>query len=472
MKAIPIIPNSIVVHLGSPDRPAENITVPFVDYVKNVVSSEIYPTWNYNAIVANTLAVISFALNRIYTEFYPSRGKNFDITSSTAIDQKYVKDRNIFDNISKIVDDFFYVYVRRKGNIEPLATKFCNGTTVTCNGLSQWGSEYMARGGSNYLDILYSYYGYDIELVYNAPIRDLKYSYPGVLKRGNAGLGVQYAQIMLNVVSNAYPSIPKLSVDSKFGINTEKAVKKFQSVFELNPDGIIGKSTWYELVRLYVGLNRLNELNSLGQKFYGVSLTYPEAIRFGDRGRNVQIIQYFINVIAENTGQLSSIPIDGIFGVETLNAVKNFQQYKGLNVDGIVGKATWNEMYDVVLGVYKTDILNLTYIVSNTKPYPNKIIKMWDSGENVTYVQTLLNAVFKAFNTALPVTVNGFFDAATGNSVNRFQLAYDLPVSASVDERTWNELNQQYYNATAVFNNQKSQSPAYTLKLGVSDKGD
>ncbi len=472
MQAIPIIPNTITVHLGPPDRDAENVTVPFVDYVKNVVSSEIYPTWNYNAIVANTLAITSFALNRIYTEFYPSRGKNFDITSSTAIDQKFVKNRNIFENISRIVDDFFYVYIRRKGNIEPLAAKFCNGTTVTCSGLSQWGSEYMARGGSNYLDILYSYYGYDIELVYDAPIRDLKYSYPGILQLGNGGLGVTYAQIMLNRVSNAYPSIPKLIVDGKFGQMTEKAVKKFQSVFELNPDGIIGKSTWYELVRLYVGLNRLNELNSLGQKYYGVSLIYPEAIRFGDRGKNVQIIQYFINVIAENTGQLNSVAIDGIFGNDTLNAIKNFQSQNGLNVDGVVGEATWNKMYDVVKGVQNTDVLNIKYRVAETLPYPDKLLRLGDKGNDVAYIQTLLNAVFKAFNTALPVTVNGYFDTATANSVSRFQLAYDLSVSGGVDERTWNELNQQYYNSLSIFNNAFEQSPAKELKRGDVDGGE
>lgn len=448
MAVSPIIPNTITVHLGPPDQPAENIRVPFVDYVKNVVSSEIYPTWDYNAIVANTLAIISFALNRVYTEFYPSRGKDFDITNSTAIDQKFVKNRNIFDNISSIVDEYFNVYIRRKGFVEPLASKFCNGTTVTCNGLSQWGSEYMAREGNNYLDILRAYYGDNIELVYDAPIQNIRYSYPGALKVGSSGIGVTHAQIMLNRIAEAYPSIPKLAVDGIFGSKTEQSVKQFQKIFNLVPDGIVGKATWYEMVRLYVGLNRLNELNSLGQQyFYGTLLTYINAIKYGDRGNGVQIIQYLLNVIAENTGYIDSVPIDGIFGNNTLNAVKNFQQMNGLAVDGIVGEATFNKMVEAVRGIFNTDSINLDYVVPNILPYPNRDYGNGDSGANVSYIQRLLNGIFIAFKTALPVNVTGYFDDVTTQSVSRFQLSYELPVTGVVDERTWNELNTQYKNA-------------------------
>ena len=470
MKNIPVIPNTITVHLGPPDKPAENVTVPFVDYVKNVVSSEIYPTWDYDAIVANTLAITSFALNRVYTEFYPSRGKNFDITSSTAIDQKYIKGRNIFNNISKIVDNFYYVYVRRKGNIEPLATKFCNGTTVTCNGLSQWGSEYMARGGSNYMDILYSYYGRNIELVTNAPITDIKYSYSGALKVGESGLAVKNAQVMLNRVSNAYPTIPKIDVDRKFGLRTEKAVKKFQEIFNLQIDGIIGKATWYELVRLYVGLNRLNELNSLGQKYYDVSLSYPEALKFGDNGKDVKVIQYYINVIAENYDYLMPIVIDGIYGNDTVNAVKTFQRVNGMQVDGIVGKATWNRMYNAVSGAVNME-REVDYRIETELPYPGKVITVGDRGENVVYIQQRLNEVAKIFNTAFRVAETGFYGEDTKQSVLRFQQSYGIEQTGSVGKITWNELNQEYYNAKSIDNNQNSQKPYRTLMLNYEDRG-
>ena len=185
----PTIPEKITVHLGPPDSNAQNVTVSFIDYIKNVASSEIYPTWNEEAIKANIYAQISYALNRIYTEFYPSRGYDFDITSSTATDQKFIYGRNIFENIDRIVDEIFDSYIRRIGFIEPLAAKYCNGTTVTCNGLSQWGSENLANMGYSAFDILRYYYGDNIELVFDVPVRDFPESYPGFsLRRGNGGM--------------------------------------------------------------------------------------------------------------------------------------------------------------------------------------------------------------------------------------------------------------------------------------------
>ncbi len=172
--------------LDRPIRIFANVTVSFTDYVKNVASSEIYPTWDESALRANILAIISFALNRVYTEFYRSRGYNFDITNSTAYDQAFVNGRNTFENIDAIVDDIFNSYIRRQGFVEPLAAKFCNGTTVTCEGLSQWGSQSLAEQGYNSVDILRSYYGDDIEIVANAPVQGLVQSYPGTpLRRGS-----------------------------------------------------------------------------------------------------------------------------------------------------------------------------------------------------------------------------------------------------------------------------------------------
>ena len=167
---IPYVPQRITVHLGSPSSNAANVTVPFSDYVKNVASSEIYPTWDESALRANILAIVSFALNRVYTEFYRSRGYDFDITNNTAYDQAFVNGRSFFENISRLVDELFNDYLRRPGFVEPLAAKFCNGTTVTCEGLSQWGSQNLAQQGYTSNQILRSYYG-DIETVINAPIR-------------------------------------------------------------------------------------------------------------------------------------------------------------------------------------------------------------------------------------------------------------------------------------------------------------
>ena len=175
----PYIPETITVHLGAPNASAENVTLPFTEYVKNVASSEIYPTWNESALRANILAIISYALNRVYTEYYRSRGYDFDITNSTAYDQAFVEGRSYFENVSRLVDELFDTYIRRVGFIEPLAAKFCNGTTVTCDGLSQWGSEALAQEGYDSLQILKYYYGDDIELVTNTPIRGITETYPG-----------------------------------------------------------------------------------------------------------------------------------------------------------------------------------------------------------------------------------------------------------------------------------------------------
>lgn len=209
---IPYVPEQITVHLGPPDSDAANVTVSFTDYVKNVASSEIYPTWDESALRANILAIISFALNRVYTEFYRSRGYNFDITNSTAYDQAFVNGRNTFENIDAIVDDIFNSYIRRQGFVEPLAAKFCNGTTVTCEGLSQWGSQSLAEQGYNSVDILRSYYGDDIEIVANAPVQGLVQSYPGTpLQRGSSGPNVVVVQASLNRVGQNYRPFPRSS---------------------------------------------------------------------------------------------------------------------------------------------------------------------------------------------------------------------------------------------------------------------
>ena len=277
---IPYIPQRITVHLGPPSSDADNVTVNFVDYVKNVASSEIYPTWEESALRANILAIVSFALNRVYTEFYRSRGYPFEITSSTAYDQFFVRGRSIFENISRLVDELFNDYLRRPGFVEPLAAKFCNGTTVTCDGLSQWGSENLARQGYTAPQILRSYYG-NVEIVNNAPVRGITSSYPGSpLRRGTTGPSVVVVQVELNRISQNYPSIPKISpVDGIFGAQTEAAVRRFQSVFGLTEDGIVGQATWYALVRLYTAVTSLSELRSQGQRFYANSWPSPIPLR-------------------------------------------------------------------------------------------------------------------------------------------------------------------------------------------------
>ena len=354
----PYVPQSITVHLGPPGADAENVTVSFPDYVKNVASSEIYPTWEPAAIRANVLAIISFALNRVYTEYYPSRGYPFNITSSTAYDQKFIKGRSIFENISQVVDSIFTSYIRRIGFVEPLAAKFCNGTTATCDGLSQWGSQAMAEQGADSITILRSYYGDNIEIVTNAPVMGIRYSYPGApVRLGDRGEAVLRIQTMLNRISRDYPAIPKVQpVDGIFGEGTEQAVIKFQQIFSLTPDGIVGSATWYKLVFLYVGVLDLAELVSEGQTFYAnaIPLEFSDVVAPGDTGEEVRVIQYLLSVVSEFYSNVPPVAVDGVYGPATRQAVIAVQQMAGLPQDGVVGEQTWQALYRLYAGIADT----------------------------------------------------------------------------------------------------------------------
>ena len=367
---IPYVPQRITVHLGAPSANAENVTVSFVDYVKNVACSEIYPTWEEGALRANILAIVSFALNRVYTEFYRSRGYDFDITSSTAYDQFFVRGRSFFSNVSRLVDELFNSYLRRPGFVEPLAAKFCNGTTVTCEGLSQWGSQGLAQQGYNSTQILRSYYG-DVEIVSNAPVRDYVSSYPGTpLRRGSVGPNVVIVQTELNRVSQNYPAIPKVAaVDGIFGARTENALMAFQRIFDLNPDGIVGPATWYALVRLYTAVTSLSELRSQGQKFYTIAWNQGQPISPGDRGIRVEHLQYMIRVLSAYISQIPSVTVDGVYGSATRSAVLAAQGYFRLPQTGTVDLATWDEIYDQFAGIENASLRDLERF-----PYTSAVI--------------------------------------------------------------------------------------------------
>ncbi len=347
VKVIPYVPYTLIVHLGLPSEWARNVTVSFPDYVKNVASSEVFPTWEPAAIRANILAIISYALNRVYTEFYPSQGYDFNITSTTAFDQKYTYGGTVFENISLIVDEIFNSYLRRKGSVEPLAAKFCNGTTSRCAGMSQWGSQELALQGYNFVEILKYYYGEEVEIVTGAPVEEIIPSYSGTaLRLGDVGQDVTVVQASLNRISQNYPAIPKISpVNGVFNTQTENAVKEFQRVFKLGADGVVGKATWYRLVYLYTGVNQLSELVSLGQNFYTVSFQYSGELRRGNRGESVSTLQYMLSFLAEFDRSLRIVPVDGVFGEETENAVSNYQNVSGISATGIVNYETWSKIY-------------------------------------------------------------------------------------------------------------------------------
>lgn len=354
---IPYIPQQITVHLGAPNSNAANVTVPFSDYVKNVASSEIYPTWDESALRANILAIVSFALNRVYTEFYRSRGYDFEITSSTAYDQAFVNGRSFFDSISRLVDELFNDYLRRPGFVEPLAAKFCNGTTVTCEGLSQWGSQNLAQQGYNSVQILQSYYG-NVERVDNAPIRGITSSYPGTpLRQGSTGPNVVVMQVALNRIAQSYPAIPKIpAVDGIFGSRTAATVRAFQQIFGLTPDGIVGPATWYAIVRLYTAVTSLSELRSQGQQFYAINWSPPGSLQTGDTGDKVRQLQYMLSVLSSYIPSIPNLSVDGIYGPRTRAAVLAAQRRFQLPETGTVDSITWDEIYDQYSGIENTSL--------------------------------------------------------------------------------------------------------------------
>lgn len=284
---------------------------------------------------------------------YRNRGYSFDITNSTAYDQYFVYGRPIYDSISRIVDSIFNQYVRRQGQNAPYFTSFCNGSTVTCQGLSQWGTVTLANQGLSPIQILRSYYPRDIEIAETNTITNVPTSYPGTpLRAGSTGLNVETIQTYLNRIRRNYPAIPVITDPAgTFGNSTNAAVTKFQSIFNLSPDGIVGKATWYKISSLYTAVTRLAELDSEGNSF-GIGTVPPDGIlRQGARGQDVITLQYLLNVIGEYYPGIPALSQDGIFGSGTRQAVIAFQQSKNLAPDGIVGPRTWNALYEAYRGI-------------------------------------------------------------------------------------------------------------------------
>ncbi len=441
---LPIIPENITVHLGAPGSNAQNVTVNFIDYIKNVASGEIYPTWPEDALRANIYAIISFALNRIYTEWYPSRGYSFDITNTTQYDQSFAPNREVYENISAIVDQIFNDYVVRQGSVEPLFTSFCNGTTSKCSGLSQWGTVDLANNGFTPFRILQNYYGNNINIVENAPVGGETQSYPGTpISLGNRGNNVQIIQIELNRIADNYPAIPKISnPNGTFGIETENAVKKFQEVFALPVTGVVDKSTWYKIKRYYTGVKGLSDLASEGITLEEATVPFTTQLAEGNSGVDVKTLQYYLSIIAYFNSDLQPVPLDGVFGAGTVDAVRRFQAFYGLPVTGIVNTETWN----TIDKIYSETVAALPpgYEGNNAKLYPGYFLTKGTRGQNITDLQTYLNLIGKNIPEIPQVPITGYFGDQTENAVSTFQRLFGIPVSGEVGPVTWYQIALQY----------------------------
>lgn len=444
LQQLPTIPETITVHLGLPDQAAENVTVSFPDYIKNVASSEIYPTWPEEAIRANIYAQITYALNRVYNEFYRSQGYDFDITATTQFDQKFIKGRDIYENISRIVDDIFNDYVVQQGRVDPFFTAYCNGTTTVCAGLSQWGTVPLAEQGLTPYQILQRFYGQNIGILENAPISANVASYPGVpLRLGDAGNDVKTIQLQLNRIANNYPAIPKITpADGVFGVSTENAVREFQRIFNLTPDGIVGKATWYQLKYIYNGVKRLNELTSEGLTLEEVTRPFPAVLQEGDSGIDVRSLQYYLDVIAYFNDAVPDIVEDGIFGPSTTAAVRAFQTLAGLPADGIVGRQTWNRIqqsYQDILNSLPPGIEE-----NNAGIYPGYFLSLGMENQDVRNLQTYLRGIADYTGVIPPIEITGRFDEATRDVVAALQAQNGFPANGNVGPATWNLIRRLY----------------------------
>lgn len=463
MPNLPYIPETITVHLGAPNEAAQNVTVSFPDYIKNVASSEVYPTWPESALRANIYAQISFALNRVYTEYYRSRGYDFDITNSTAYDQSFFYGRDIFGNVSDIVDEIFNSYLVRQGFIEPLFAQYCDGDRVTCPGLSQWGSLSLAEQGYTPYEILTYYYGDDIDIVKTDDVRGITGSVPPVpLARGSSGPYVQTLQNRLNRIATNYPAIPKISpVNGVFGENTDEAVRAFQRTFDLVEDGVVGEATWYSVARIWNAVKRLSELYSEGLTLADISTQYPSELSLGSTGQGVEVLQYYLRYVAQFLPTVPSVTVDGVFGPSTEAAVRAFQRAYGLPEDGVVGIVTWDTLYDVYLGFSST--VSYDELDGLALPYPGEILQVGSEGDAVRAFQEYLNFLSAYYPSIPSVEADGVFGPATLRALLAFEEQLGLPPAEAVNAAVWNAVAREYDDLYLSQQASDGQFPGYAV---------
>ena len=436
----PIVPNTITVHLGEPDQAARNVTVPFVDYVSNVASSELYPTWPRGALVANMYAIISFAMNRIYNEWYRSKGYNFDITSSPLYDQTYVEGRSTYEVIDDIAGEIFDNYVVKGDQIQPYFTRYCDGRVTMCDGLSQWGSVTLANQGKSALQILKNYYGSDIEIKYNAPVGDVGEGFPGYdIGLGYAGNPVLAIQRDLRRIRQNYPAIPDIT--NTLGIyeqETVDAVKKFQEIFGLPITGIVDKATWYRIKYVYTSVKKLSDLYSEGLSLEEATFLYTDRLDYGDTGIEVEYIHYFLDAIAFLDEDIPRLPTNSIYNNNTITMVKAFQEKYNLPVTGVFTYSDWTVLKKVYRDILKSFPKEYQDYVNEL--YPDYFLVRGMTGNDVRRFQKFLLAICRYDKSIPGVRVNGIFDELTEKSVFKLQEDYGFDVNGVVGPLLWRKV--------------------------------
>ena len=436
----PIVPNTITVHLGKPTEAARDISVSFIDYISNVASSELYPTWPKNSLIANIYAIISFAMNRIYNEWYRSKGYNFDITSSSIYDQAFVENRSTYENMNNIVEEIFNNYVVKANQIQPYFTRYCDGRKTTCEGLSQWGTVSLANEGKTPLEILKYYYGQDVSLFENAPVGNITEGYPGYeIGPGSAGNPVLAIQRDLKRIKKNYPAIPEIT--DTLGIydeETASAVKKFQEIFSLPVTGIVDKATWYKIKYVYTSVKKLSDLYSEGLSEKEATFLYEDELNYGDTGIEVEHIHYFLNAIAFLDPDIPRLQTNSIYNNNSITMVKAFQKKYGLPVTGVFTYQDWKVLKDIYDKILKSFPIEYQNYVEEL--YPDYFLTRGTTGEDVKRFQKFLLSICQYDHSIPGVRVNGTFDELTEKSVKKLQQDYGFDVNGVVGPLLWRKV--------------------------------
>ena len=464
-ESVPFIPDTVTVHLGRPNNQnAANVTVSFPDYIKNVASSELYPTWPENALRANIYAIISFTLNRIYTEWYRSQGYDFDITNSIQYDHSFVENRDIFEPISRIVDDIFNEYLVRQGSVEPLFATYCDGIEVTCDGLYQWGSVDLANQGMTPYEILTYYYGDDINIVTDADIRPNIPTYPGTpLTIGSGGTDVNRIEIQLNRISTNYPAIPKIyPVDVTYDDKTADAVREFQRIFNLPQTGVVDKATWYKRNYIYTSVKKLSQLNSEGLSLQELPEQFPVPVDIGATGLPVQYIQYYLEVIGAYYKNVLPVQSTGTYDEQTANSVRSFQQVFGLPQTGTVDERTWDDLYRAYAGI--VDNVPINTEGENAVLFPGTVLTEGMTSPYIRVLQEYLSYIHMTYPNIPDVSATGYFGPITRNAVIEFQKQFGLPQTGSVGPGVWDAISDVYSDLRFGYVKQPGQYPGYIIE--------
>lgn len=446
-----VIPQYVTVHLDRPTVPAANVRVPFIDYIKNVTSHEIFDTWPEQTIIANVHCIVSLTLNRIFTEFYRKQGHNFDITSSTTIDQKYVHGGTIGARISAIVDGIFNQYLAVVGHQEPFLALYNDGVTANFPGrLSQWGSFYDARDrGMNAWQIIRKYYSQNLELRESNNFTGALESWPGHnLSQGSSGEDVRTMQRYLNRILGRYTNIIINPVDGVYGASTANSVRVFQQIYNLPQTGVIDRTTWFQISRIYAIEKGIWEMDSEGIRI-GIGNTPPTAvIREGSTGALVTELQFLLDYIGYFYDDIPFVADTSRFDSLTTVAVRAFQRHFGLTVDGVVGPNTWRKLYEVYWGIQNnTERPTPTpppVQPEGMPPYPGVALRVGSTGQNVILVQQAINRLAHSIPAIPSLNVDGNFGPLTQNAVMAFQRTFGLTVDGVVGPITWNRLFREY----------------------------